>query len=596
MIGRSLLCLLLVAAWACLAPGDIVYTRGGGRHEGTVRREGETVFVETDAGEVVEIPADQVLYISTSSLADLPEGPADDGETSPPADDGTGGTGDEPVAPPPAPPVSADDFTGGIAPAAQAFSIDEATRPESIAFILMRQTAAAETPRQAREIARQVQQWQAAAHDRQRRVGGKWMRPGDFTRSRQRFGELLADARQTARELADVDDDDQGADKKRADLRSALNAKLLRAAGVWIDDDIRMFLTGIAHYQTESYSLAIQAFERCRNAHPIVSAYQQGYGLALMEMPDRELDALAAFLDELRLDPDNKLALLRVTDAIENVPGARIKDALFAQAEETVAQYPESAFRAKRKLVWHMPGEKDWSTKTGTLPVPFYDRLVYRQGVAVPIGSHTLLLDKEVLYDALEVFVLLDDGTIVPAAVVSQRSSEGEAPLALIRTNEATFQPVAVSEDARFNAGSAVASYGLSIFPEMGTAPRRIVGKITAVPPRPTEPAEDDDDDNAAEGVEGAIELDIALAPGESASPVLTGDKRLVGFLAGRTNFRRDNGGEDELIPFTDIAPLVEEARKASSRSSSRIKRQFEPIATEATTFVVYCISSETLD
>jgi len=594
MIGRSLVMLLVVAAWACLAPGDIVYIRGGGRHEGTVRREGETVFVEIDDGEVVEIPADQVLYISTSSLADLPDEAADNGETAPPADDGTGETGDELVAPPPAPPASADDFTGGITPAAQTFSMDEATRPESIAFILMRQAAAAETPRQAREIARQVQQWQAAAHDRQRRVGGQWLRPGDFTRSRQRFGELLVEARKTAKELADVDDDDQDADEKRADLRGALNTKLLRVAGVWIDDDIRMFLTGIAHYQTESYSLAIQAFERCRNAHPIVSAYQQGHGLALMKMPDRELDALAAFLDELRLDPDNKLALLRVADAMENVPGTRIRDAWFTQAEEMVAQYPESAFRIKRKLVWHMPGEKDWSTKTGSLPVPLYDRLVYRQGIAVPIGSHTLLLDKEVLRDALAVFVLLDDGTIVPATILSQRSSDGVVPLALVRTNEATFQAVAVSEDAQFHTGSAVATYGLSIFPEMGTAPRRIVGKITAVPP---EPADDDDgDDDAAEGLEGAIELDIALAPGESASPVLTGDKRLVGFLAGRTNFRRDNGGEDELIPFTDIVPLVEEARKSSSRSSSRIKRQFEPIATEATTFVVYCISSETLD
>ena len=331
-----------------------------------------------------------------------------------------------------------------------------------------------------------------------------------------------------------------------------------------------------------------------------------------MAMPDRELDALAAFLDELRLDPDNKLALLRVTDAMENVPGARIRDALFAQAEEMVAQYPESAFRAKRKLVWHMPGEKTWSTRTGTLPVPLYDRLVYRQGVAVPVGSHTLLVDREVLRDALEVFILLDDGTIVPAAAVSQHSSDGEPPLAVVRTNEATFQAVAVSEDAQFNAGSAVATYGLSIFPEMGTTPRRIVGKITAVPARPDETNEDDeaddDDGDEADDDDGdggdtddeenviALEVSIALVPGESASPVLTGDKRLVGFLAGRTNFRRDNGGEDELIPFTDIAPLVEEARKSSSRSSGRIKRQFEPIATEATTFVVYCISSETLD
>jgi len=578
MTRKFLVIILLVAGWSSMAAGDIVYMRDGSKHEGVVRQEGEIVFVETSDG-VVELPADQVVYISVVAppLPQVVESPTEDSTLAPNL------TPEAAVDLPPPPTVSSGDFTGGIVPAAETFSLDKAVMPESIVFSLMRQADAASGIRQTLELHTQIEQWQAAAHDRQRRVAGQWRRPGDFTLGRQRYEELLADAKNVARELKEVEDTDPRAEAKRAEIRGRLNAKLLRASGVWLDDETRMFLTGIAHYQTASYSKAVEAFDNCRTGHPFVAAYQQGFGMALMEFGGRELDALEACLNELKLHPNNPLALLRVQQAMQNVPGVQTKDERFVEANEYISEYPESAFRAQpsKTTIWHMPGNKGWLAPEAMLPVPTYDRLVYRQGVAVPLSANTLIVDREVVRNALEIYILIDEKTIVSATVLPPGNSDSDVlrSLSLIRTNEAEFQPVAASENAQFIEGSAVISYGLSIFPEMGTEPRQIVTKITA----------------ALEG--RAIQLGAGLAAGESAAPVLTGDRRLVGFLAGRTDFRKEGGGEDVLIPVSELAELVKRGGKTSGySSSSNLRRQSEPVKTEAMSFVVYCISSETLD
>ncbi len=580
MMHKSLL-IVLLATWIAPAAADIVYMRDGSRHEGEVRQEGEVVFVETADG-VVELPAEEVVYISVVAppIPEPEDLPADGGAPPVPGP----GAADPPaitMAAPPAPPPLASALVGGTVPPARTFSVAEATRPESMVFVLMRQLVTTETSLQQRTLEREIEQWQAAAHDRQRRVRGEWLTPGDFTRSRQRYEVLLAEAAEIASELRQIRGTDPMADAERANVRRRLGTRLIRACSIWADDDIRMLLIGITHYQTESYALAAAAFDRCRQDHPLLSAYQQGYGMALMEIRGRELDALQACLAQLTLHPDNPLALLRVTEAMENVPGMQTNNDVFVRAEEAISLYPESAFRghSQRYIAWDMPGRTGWSTRAGTLPVPPYDRLVYRQGVAVPISADTLMVDREVVRDALEVYILINEETLVPASVVSSRrsSSSSTSPMALVRTAGAEFQPVAASEDAQFDVGAAVVSYGLSIFPEMGTQPRQILTRIAAVPE------------------DGPIQLEAALAAGESAAPLLTGDERLVGFLAGRTNFRRDQGGQDVLIPVAELAPLIERAQRRR-RSSSSPSRGTVSIAAEGTTFVVYCISSEMLD
>jgi len=300
-----------------------------------------------------------------------------------------------------------------------------------------------------------------------------------------------------------------------------------------------------------------------------------------MEIDGRELDALSAILDELRLDPESSYALMRVTEAMDNVPGEDIKDELFIHADEVIEQYPDAAFRPRQQktIVWHMPGHKGWTGKEGLLPIPPFDRLVHRQAVAVAVSPNTLVVDKELAGDALAAYILIDEDTVVPATVVEPRSSRDYIPqFTFIRTQEAVFQPVSTDAEAKPEAGQLVATCGLGIFTEMGTQTRRIVTEITGV-------ADD-----------GTIELGASLSAGEAAAPVLTEKRQLVGFLAGRTDVLKDNGGEDVLIPLTDMTELIEQAQRRSTHSSSQLKRQFEPIETDAAFFIVYCIAGETLE
>ena len=61
---------VLIVALAGVAFGGIVYMRDGGKHEGVVRKEGETVFIETTEG-VVEVSAEDVIYIAGMPLDNL---------------------------------------------------------------------------------------------------------------------------------------------------------------------------------------------------------------------------------------------------------------------------------------------------------------------------------------------------------------------------------------------------------------------------------------------------------------------------------------------------------------------------------------------
>ncbi len=59
----KLVIVFLVVAQSGPAIGDVVYTRDGGRHEGEVRKEENTVFIETADG-TVEVRTEDVVYIS----------------------------------------------------------------------------------------------------------------------------------------------------------------------------------------------------------------------------------------------------------------------------------------------------------------------------------------------------------------------------------------------------------------------------------------------------------------------------------------------------------------------------------------------------
>ncbi len=84
------------------------------------------------------------------------------------------------------------------------------------------------------------------------------------------------------------------------------------------------------------------------------------------------------------------------------------------------------------------------------------------------------------------------------------------------------------------------------------------------------------------------------LLPGEAAGPILTGDNRLVGFLAPRTAVKVHNGGPDKLIRLDRIAQLIKRGQRSSS--SSRYLRKdakAAPAPVKGNFFIVYATSGE---
>ena len=562
--------LVLVTILAGTLTADIVYTKDGREIRGAVLREADTVVIETDDG-VVVIPADEVIHIAVETADEPDDEPA---ETTP-----------DPPPPPPAEPEG----DAAAAAAAKRFSQDKATRPESIVFMLMRRLAATPGGGDVSELRRRVKIWQAKAHDRERRVGGKWLRPGDVAIRRQTFYKEMETLTELSRELAAVKDkgtdkDKKKAEKERARLRSQIAAAMRKTAEIWPDEEIRNFLSGIAYYQVEDYASAAKEFERARKSNPLAAAYHQGEGLALVMVEGRELDGVAALLKEVHLRPDEPEIVRRLSEALKKVPGSNTHEDAFKDAQALVNSYPDDWLRPPRRsrgLTWQMPGRSGWVDRENKLPEPPYDRLVVRQAVGVPVDESVLLVDREVVEDALEVFVQIDAETIAVAQVGQsrRRTPRGQThKLALVTVGDRTFTPVAISDDAVFKAGDAVKAFGLGVFPEMGSTVRPLETDLTEV--------------------KGKLVPRTQLVAGESASAVLTDDRRLVGVLAGRTDVAAKRGGRGSFIPLKALETLLSKRSGSRYQSSfgARARREVTPAPAPGTHFVVLAVFGEKLD
>ena len=580
------------AALAVTATADTVYTTDGRKIVGTVVQDGDMVTVTTEAGEAIALTSDEVLHIAylpadTADNGDGGDGTTDstegNGEASDPVETG----GDEP--PPPERPRSGFEDSGNVVPAATTFSMSKATFPESIAFMLMRRVLAESSGSNTLRLRQDIKQWQAASHDRQRRVMGQWLRPGEFTARRDKYARLLADARATLKELEEVDDLERDedltkpeAEKERRRLSAELVRDMKKAAAIWADPDIRSFLTGIAYYREADWTAAADAFEQARKANPLVAAYHQGVAEALMNVHGRELEALAATLDELLLHPEDPDALARVKQAMQRTPGHLTADKQFKRAADLVAAYPSdwTDRRRSRGYQWQMPGKDGWQVRDKTLPEPPYDRVAVRQGAGVPVADNVLLVDRNVVDGALEVFVRIDDDTVAVGLVGRRSSRESEATynLSLVWVVGYVFTPVAISPDAAFKAGDAVQAFGVNHFPEMGGRIRNVRSDLVT-----------DGDD---------LRPELLLAPGESGSAVLTSDRRLAGYLQGRTEVLKTDGGEGRFVSQSGFAEAVIKltARRSSSSGNRPGRRVITWRQVDGDAFVVYGLFGEKID
>jgi len=575
---RRLLTLLGVLAIAASVLADVVYLRTGVVHEGKVTETDDQVIIETKDGRKITVQADQVVHIE--------RGEVDTAEVLQPPSESTGLT------------TSGPETTGPVA----LLSPEDFTQPESMAFLYMRALAGSATasPERMKEM---VRRWQNASHDRLRKIGRQWQTPEDIIRHRQRFEEANQNASRLLRKAA-TQRGTSPKDKAEQAYNRRQGLALLRAAAKsWGDPLLKRFLMGAAELEAAEYGAADALFRQCVATNDLVAAFHQGRGDALLGL-DRPLDALACYTKALRLAPDSYYAIVLVQMAMAKVPGHQVQRAEFQEAKDLLEQiarqshgrsyrshsrygYPRGPQGTTTKE-WLVPG-KEIRVSYGGLPELPYDRLVFRQGVAVPVGQDVLMVDAAVLTDAIEVYVLLDANTVVAVDPPSQRSSrrrDEEPPkLAGLRVPGYKFTPVVTvpkkGQPATAPLAAEATMWTMPIFCEMGTTPRQAVWK--PVEARPGEP-----------------NFVGCLLPGEGAGFILH-KGRLVGVLAGKTDVKLDGGGPDTFLSLPMLTDTLEGVWKSapsssSSHGSSRYSRgpaPAEPEAVSGEVFVICAIAGE---
>ncbi len=557
--------ILVWALFSVAAGADTVYMRDGKSYSGKVTVEGQKVTI-VDGTNVVEVKLKEVVLISRKG-GTKPTGTKT--KTTPSASAGRAWT--------------------------KVYSIDDVTSPEPILFMFMRKLEGASPGMDSFRVRKQVEQWQIAAHEQKRKVGGKWVDRTYFPTRRNNYEELLKDCRATVLSLRRMRIKTQRQKATQLALKKKLGTKLTEAARSWPDPQIRLFLTGVAHLRTDDFARASSVFRTCAEQTPLVAAYHQGHGMSLMGLK-RPTNALEAFVKMLRLRPESALAVQLVTDAVKKVPGMDIKKPIYKEATVMLSEYRQGSSSRKRSggTMWLMPDKRPWSSPDDTLPTPTYDRLAFRQAVGVPIGTKTLLVDKAVIKDAIEVVVQIDDGKVVPGRI--RRISyygrkEDPAPLAMVSIDgfeltsvvgeiDTKFRSSKEKPKPKFTAETDVTIHSLAHYVEMGGAVRKASGHIKSVK------------------ADGEIELAGTLLPGDAAGPVLTRGGELVGFLTGRIDASSAGGSKSQFIEMAQIEPLIVRARRSSRAYSSisgydRAVRKITPRKLEGNTFVVYGVFGE---
>lgn len=574
---RNRLMLVLAAVLGLcplVAAGDTVYLHSGKTYEGEVTTSGDKVIIKT-GDETIELAAENVLTIVKGTMPASTSAPADEAAT-------TQSTQESPAAAP----VNLGRF-----------NLADVERPEPYVFALMRTLSGVGGGTANYEAREQMRRWQIMAHDRKRKADGQWLAPAEFVRRREAYISALAEAEKAIRDSQPPNNMRNVSQQEQARLRQArIKAmdQLAQAARTWADPALRSFLMGVAYYQADNHVQAEAAFRAAFRQGPRVAGYAQGMGLAQLEL-DRASDALDSFMTTLKLQPDSSEALRLVRECMRKVPGAETRRPGYAAAQELVGQYtggpaaPRATWGGANRLAsiaWMMPGDRGWMVRGETLPVPPYDRLTFRQGAAVAISENLLLVDAEALRDALEIFVIID-GQPVPAAVQRVTPVRGAPlpPVALLKVEHHTLKPAVLPEEGKAPAANTQATiHAMNIFESMGSEVRKAAGVIKSV-------------DKA-----GGVTLNVALAPGESAAPILTQDNVLAGFVAGRTDAQADMGGPEAVIQVADLEPVLKVAARSTSSisrpsyGSARVTRTVEPKVVEQTVFAVIATCGEKID
>ncbi len=554
-----------ILAWvlfSAAAVADTVYMRDGRSYSGKVTVDGQKVTID-DGKDVVQVNLKEVVHIARKGGSKVTE---------------SGVKQPSPI--------------GGIS--TKAYSIADVTSPEPVLFTYMRRLEGASPGMNSFELRTQIKQLQEAAHDRKRKVGGKWVAREYFPIRRNNYEGIIKESQDLVAKLRRMRVRTDRQKATQLAMKRQLGKKLAEAARTWPDPQIRLFLTGVAHLRTDDFARAESVFRKGAEQSPLVAAYHQGHGISLQGLK-RPTDALGAFVKMLRLRPESSLAVHMVREATKKVPGIDTQKPIYKEATKMLSEYRPDTYRSRSKgTTWMMPDKRPWEDSENTLPTPTYDRLTFRRAVGVPIGVRTLLVDEAVIKDAVEVVVQVDDKTVVPGKirrVIHYGKQEAPAPLAMVSIDGYELTSVVgeidtkisrskVKPKPKFTAETDVTIHSLAFYAEMGGAVRTTDGHIKSVKDS------------------GEIEIAGTLLPGDAAGPVLTRTGELVGFLSSRTDASAAGGGKSQLIDMARIEPLIIRARRSSRAyssygGSSRAVRKITPKKIEGNTFVVYGIFSE---
>lgn len=553
---RILILAAAVLLGASLAGADTIYLRDKDKAlDGTAVRNGDKYLIQLTGGGTMEVDVKDVVYILGSGAA---TGTSQPTSTAPagsrPADAATNPVSGAPIA-----------GNGSV-------DLENVTMPETMVFATMRRlaTAGGDTF----ELRKQLENWRAATHDRQRKIGPNWVGPKEFVQHRTAYDELAKEAQTLAAKVRNK--------PNTKELLGPAFGKMRQAAMAWYDPLIRNFLLGVADYQAGGFLQSYTEFQQCLRDAPFVAAFSQGEASALADL-DRAPEALAPACDFLRMKDDVIDAYDLLKRVMAKVPGTEMRNAAYLQAKDLLAQFQDpgaqpSGSTISKSFTWHMPSDKSgrgWTSRDETtLPTPPYDRLVIRQAMAIPVADNMLLVDGATVNDALDIVVRVDNGKYVQGVVKKASGPKVVSPLVLVTVPSCTFTPVGRTDGPEELKDKDATVYAASLFPELGASPRAGRVKVRLQ--------------------KDVLRLPGALMPGESTSPVVSETGQLVGFVTGRTDVMAENGGDEKVIPLSEISPLLKNLKSTSvSSSSGRLKRSGSPVAMKEKAFMVYGIFGE---
>lgn len=554
----SVWAVLAVLTFVAVAAGETVYLRDGRTLVGKVTRQKGKVRIEMSYGTVVVNESD-VTYIGQGQP-----------ETQPAVS------------------AAVDDYRPAAAQVRPVVQWDQsqATLPEPILFMTARRVELLpETLTHGGQ--QELQQWRAAVHDRQRKISGQWVARDQQDRRRAAFQEKLQQANEKARQAARLYDRTPADKARKRRLEAEAQEELLAAAQLWPDTVIRLFFLATLDLRSKEYAQAEGRFRWCVEAEPLVAAFRQGRGLALVGLK-QHLQALEEFILCLKLRDDTYQTLKLLEDAMKETPGSLIKHPTYGQAKELLDRYekPKYPYRSYgRDISWLMPG-KPWTTRDDTLFAPPYDRIVAKQALAVPVSENgVLLVDSNAISGAYLMYVEVAPDQFARADTpryvsYSARARDQDVPVTAIAVRGVTFTPVDVEKPAPLKAQQKLTIRAANVYRQMGTEIR--TGETTVV------------------SVDGdTVQLESALLPGEAVGAAFA-DGRFAGFLTARDKPEAEGCGQSVFVKPADVTAWMARMKRyltgpPSYRSSTApvLKEDARKLTATGNVFLVHILHGE---